>query len=63
MIRIDKNEEEVTKHIPYILQFIDSARFRKSSLSNPVNSFSEGIHRIKFKFEHGDKESETSGIK
>ena len=35
----------------------------KSSLSNPVNSFSEGIHRIKFKFGHGDKESETSGIK
>ena len=26
-----------------------------SSLSNLVNNFSEGIHRIKCKFEHDDK--------
>ena len=43
--RIDKNEE-VRKNISYILQFIDSARFMASSLSNLVNSLSEGIHKI-----------------
>ena len=32
--RIDKNREEVTKNIYYILQFIDSARFMAWSLSN-----------------------------
>ena len=32
--RIDKNREEVTKNIYYILQFIDSARFMACSLSN-----------------------------
>ena len=47
--RIDKNGEEVTKKISCILQFIESARFMASSLSNLVD-FSEGIHRIKFKF-------------
>ena len=30
----------------YVLQFIDSARFIASSLSNLVNNLSEGIHRI-----------------
>ena len=34
-----------------------------SSLSNLVNDFSEGIHRIKCKFEHSDKKCETYGIK
>ena len=38
----------------YTLQFIDGARFMASSLSNLVNNFSEGIHRIKCKF--GDEE-------
>ena len=50
--RIDKNGEEITKNISYILQFINSARFMVSSLSNLVNSLSEGIYRIKCKFEH-----------
>ena len=53
--RIDKNREEVTKNIPYILQFIDSAGFIASSLSNLVNNLSEGIHRIKCKLGHDDK--------
>ena len=39
--RINKNREEVTKHISYILQFIDNARFMASSLSNLVNNSSE----------------------
>ena len=29
--RTDKNGEEITKNISYILQFIDSARFMASS--------------------------------
>ena len=55
-------EKIYKKHI-YILQFIDSARFMRSSLSNLVNNFSEGIHRIKCKFGHNDKKRETWGIK
>ena len=39
--RIDKNGEEITKNVSYILQFIDSARFMASSLSNLVNNLSE----------------------
>ena len=58
-----KNGEEITKNMSYILQFIDSARFMASSLSNLVNNLSEGIHRIKCKFEHDDKKCETCGIK
>ena len=61
--RIDKNGEEITKNISYILQFIDSARFMASSLSNLVNNLSEGIHRIKCKCEHDDKKCQTCGIK
>ena len=33
-----------------------------SSLSNHVNNLSEGIHKIKFKFEHDDKKCETCRI-
>ena len=53
--RIDKNREEVTKNISYILQFIDSARFMASSLSNCANNLSQGIYKIKCKFGLGDK--------
>ena len=45
------------------LQFIDSARFMASSLSNLVNNLSEGIHKIKWKYEHDDKKCESYGIK
>ena len=61
--RIDENGEGITKNISYILQFIDSAIFMASSLSNLVNNLSEGIHRIKCKYGHDDKKCETSGIK
>ena len=60
--RIDKNGE-ITKNTSYILQFIDSARFIATSLSNLVNNLSEGIHRIKCKFGHENKKCETCGIK
>ena len=61
--RIDKNGEEITKNISDILQFIDRARFMASSLSNLVNNFSEGIHRIRCKYAHDDKKYETCEIK
>ena len=53
--RIDKNGEQNAKNISYMLQFIDNPRFMTSSLSSLVNNLSEGIYRIKFKFEHDDK--------
>ena len=61
--KIDKNGEEITKKIPYIIQFTDSARFMASSLSNLVNNLSEGIHRIKCKNELDNKKCETCGTK
>ena len=51
--RIDKNGEEIAKNICYMLQFIDSARFMASLLSNLVGNHSEGTHRINFG--HNDK--------
>ena len=45
------------------MQFIDSARFMTSSLASLVNNLSEGIHRIKCKYEHDDKKCGTCGIK
>ena len=53
--RSGKNGEEITKNISYILQFIDSARFIASSLSNLANNLSEVIHKIKRKFGHDDE--------
>ena len=47
--RINKNGEEITKDISYILQF-DSARFLASSLSNFAKNILEGIHRTKYKY-------------
>ena len=52
VMRIDKNGEEITKNISYISQFIDSARFMASSLSNLANNLSEGLPRIQCKSEH-----------
>ena len=52
---IGKNGEVITKNISYKLQFIDSARFMASSLSNPVNNHSKEIHIIKCKSEHDHK--------
>ena len=59
--RIDKNRQEITKSISYILKFIDSARFMASYLSNLVNNLSEEI--MKCQFGHDDKKCETCGIK
>ena len=61
--RIDKNGKEIIRNISYILQFIDSARFMASSLSNLVNNLSAGIHKIKCKNGHDDNKCELYGIK
>ena len=53
---------EITKGMPYILQFIDRARFMASSLSNLVSNLFERIHRIKCKCKHDDKKYEICGI-
>ena len=42
----------MTKIVSYRLQFIDSVRFRATSLSNLVNNLAEGIHKIRCKNEH-----------
>ena len=47
--------QKIYIYISYILQFIDSARFMASSLSNLVNNLSERTHRIKCKYGHDDK--------
>ena len=60
---IDKNREQITKNISYILQFIDIARFLASSLSSPVNTFFEGVRRVKCIYEHDQKKCQTCGIK
>ena len=57
---IDKNGEEVAKHISYILQLFDSPKIMTRSLSNLVNNLSEGIHKIKCKFGHDDKKCELN---
>ena len=54
--------KEIIKNILYILQFLDSARFIASSLSNLVNNLSEGIHKIKCKYGHDDKKCQTCRI-
>ena len=63
LTRTDKNGEKITKTISYRVQFIDSARFMTSSLSNLVNNLFEGIHKIKCKYGNDDKKCETCGIK
>ena len=47
----------------YKLQFIDSARSLRRSLSNVVDSLAKGIHKIKCKNSHNNKKCVTCGIK
>ena len=63
LARIGKSEEEITKNISYRLQFIDSTRFMSSSWSNFLINLSEEIHKIKCKYGHNDKKSETCIMK
>ena len=45
--RIYENGEEITKNIPYRLQFIESARFMANLLSTLVSNLAERIHKLK----------------
>ena len=49
VIKIDKTGKQIIKTISCRLQFIDSARFMASLLSNLVNNLAEGIHKSKCK--------------
>ena len=51
----DKNEEYITIAISCKLQFIDSARFMASSLSNLFDKLAEGICTIKCKYRQDKK--------
>ena len=61
--RIDKKGKEITKTLSYRLQFLNSARFMASLLSNLVSNLAEGIHKIKCKYGNNDKKCQTCGIK
>ena len=54
-MRIDKKGNIITKTEPCRLQFIVSARFMASSISNLVNNLAEGIHKIICKYKRDDK--------
>ena len=45
-----------------MLQFIDGARFIAISSSNLANNLSEGIRKIKCKYEHDDKNVKFSEL-
>ena len=55
--------EKKLQTISYKLQFIDSARFMASSLSNHVNNLADGIHKIRCTYRHDNKKYETWGVK
>ena len=57
--RIDRNLEEITKIISKNLQFVESARFIGSPLSNVVDKLAERIHKIKYEYGDDNKKCET----
>ena len=56
-------EKKLQKNISYILKCIDSAILMARLSSSLVNNRSEGSHRVKGKFGHCDKNSETFRIR
>ena len=60
---IKKEKKKLKKTVSYRSQFIDSAKFMTSTLSNLVNNLLECIHRIKCKYRHDNKKCQTCGIK
>ena len=58
-----KTKKKLRKISFHIIQFTDSSRFMASSLSNLVDSISEGIYKIKYKPGNSDKKCETCRIK
>ena len=49
------------KPTSYQLLFINSTRFRESSLSNLVDNIAGEIYKAKYKYGHDDKKYETRG--
>ena len=47
IIKIDKNGDESVVAISYKIEFIDSARFMATSLSNFFDNLTKEIHKIK----------------
>ena len=62
MTEIDEKGEKITKKDIFIWQFIGSASFMASSLSNLVNKFSEGTHNIKWRYGHDDRKCKLCEI-
>ena len=62
-VPIEREVTRIDKNVTYTLEFIDSAIFMASLLSNLVNNLSEEIHKIKCKHGYEDKRCETCGIK
>ena len=52
---MSKNGKEITKIMSYRLQFIDSAKYMASSLSNLLDNLAKGIHKIKCKYRNDEK--------
>ena len=50
VVQIDKDGNESIVTIFYKIKSIDSVRFLETSLSNLVDNFTEGIHKIKCKY-------------
>ena len=61
VIRTNKNGEQITKNICYILQLLIMPDLCQAQYL--VNNISEGIHRIKCNFGHNDKKNLKHGIK
>ena len=53
--RIDKKWRNYKKTCQFQFQFIDTARFMASSLSNLINNLSKGIQKVKCKYGHDEK--------
>ena len=49
VIKVDKDGNEYIIIISYKIEFIESARFMASSLSNLVDNLEEGIHKLNVK--------------
>ena len=61
--RIDKNGEQISKTISYIIEFIDSTNVMASLLSKLVDSFAEGVYKIKCKQGDDTKKYKRCAIK
>ena len=55
IVKTNKNRKETTKTMTYKIKFINDVRFITSSLSNLVENFSEGSHKMKCNDIHDNK--------